>query len=64
MKGSIEIIVSPTGEIQIDAVGFKGTDCNAATKFLEKALGTTAVKQTKPEYHQPNRVKAKQRVGE
>ncbi|HZR21451.1 MAG TPA: DUF2997 domain-containing protein [Verrucomicrobiae bacterium] len=31
-----------TGEIQIDAVGFKGPDCEQATKFLEEALGVVA----------------------
>ena len=35
MKRTIEIIISSSGEIQIDAVGFKGPDCEAATKFLE-----------------------------
>ena len=30
--------VAPNGEIQIDAVGFKGTDCEKATRFLEEAL--------------------------
>ena len=39
MNRTIEIIIAPTGEIQIDAVGFKGPDCEKATKFLEEALG-------------------------
>jgi hypothetical protein len=37
-KRTIEIIVSPQGQVQIDAVGFKGPDCELATKFLEEAL--------------------------
>lgn len=62
MNKTIEIIISRTGEIQIDAVGFKGPDCEKATRFLEKALGT--VKQTvkKPEYRQHNRTANQQRV--
>jgi hypothetical protein len=51
MAKSIEVIVQPTGEVKIDAVGFKGADCEKATAFLEKALGQTESKQKKPEYH-------------
>lgn len=63
MKRTIEIIISPSGEIQIDAVGFQGADCEQATKFLEQALGLVAEKQRKPEFHQANCTKAKQRIG-
>jgi len=52
MNRAIEVIVGTTGEIQIDAVGFKGPDCAQATKFLEKALGVVGRKPQKPEYHQ------------
>ena len=54
MSRSIEVIVSPTGEIKIDAVGFKGADCEQATRFLEEALGMPTHRQRKPEYHQRN----------
>ena len=54
MSRSIEVIVSPTGEIEIDAVGFKGADCEQATKFLEVALGVVNERIKKPEYHQRN----------
>jgi Protein of unknown function (DUF2997) len=60
---SIEIIISNTGEIKIDAVGFKGPDCEAATQFLEEALGVVGKKVKKPEYHQNNRSKHQQRIG-
>jgi hypothetical protein len=49
---TIEIIVTPTGEISIDAVGFKGADCEQATRFIEEALGQTKRTIKKPEYHQ------------
>ena len=52
MNRTIEIIITPTGEIQIDAVGFKGPDCEKATKFLEEALGVVGKKVKKPKYHQ------------
>ena len=52
MKRTIEIIVSPTGEIHIEGVGFIGTSCKEATQALEEALGMVESSQTKPEYHQ------------
>lgn len=64
MKSTIEVIVAPTGEIQIDAVGFKGADCEKATRFLEEALGVVSNRVKKPEYHQVRTGKSQQRVGE
>jgi hypothetical protein len=52
MSRTIEVVVSAKGEIQIDAVGFRGADCESATQFLEAALGEIADKQHKPERHQ------------
>lgn len=48
---SIEIIVQPSGELKIDAVGFAGADCEKATAFLEQALGQINARQRKPEWH-------------
>jgi hypothetical protein len=55
MNRSIEIIIASDGAISIDAVGFKGADCDQATRFLEQALGVAAVKRRKPEYHASKR---------
>ena len=63
MNRPIEIIITPTGEIQIDAVGFKGPDCEKATQFLEEALGVVGQKRKKPEYHQQARKTNQQRLG-
>jgi hypothetical protein len=63
MNRTIEIIVSASGEIQIDAVGFKGPDCDQATKFLEEALGVVGQKIKKPEYHQRSTTRSQQRIG-
>jgi hypothetical protein len=60
---TIEVIVSPTGDINIDAVGFKGADCEQATKFLEEALGTVQQKQRKTEFLQRHKTKLQQKVG-
>ena len=63
MSRSIEILIAPDGTLTIDAVGFKGADCDQATKFLEQALGLTAGKQRKPEYHQNMRRQSQQKLG-
>ena len=62
-KRTIEIIVSPQGQVQIDAVGFKGPDCELTTRFLEEALGTIGTKTKKPEYHQRQTHQHQQRLG-
>ena len=64
MKRTLEIIISPSGEIKIDAIGFKGPDCEAATRFLEEALGVVHVRQRKPEYQRRHVTQTKQQVGE
>ena len=63
MNRSIEIIIAPDGGLTIDAVGFKGADCDQATKFLEQALGVAREKQRKPEYHQATRRQNQQTLG-
>ncbi len=61
---TIEILVTPTGEIEIDAVGFKGPDCEKATRFLEEALGAVGQKIKKPEYRQRTTTTNQQRLGQ
>jgi hypothetical protein len=63
MQRTIEIIISATGEIQIDAVGFKGPDCEQATKFLEEALGVVGQTVKKLEYQQRSVTTNQQKVG-
>jgi len=63
MKKTIEVIVSAKGEIQIDAVGFRGADCERSTRFLEEALGVVSNRAKKPEYHQSRETRLQQRAG-
>jgi hypothetical protein len=63
MKKEIEVTIRHTGELTIDAVGFKGADCEQATRFLEDALGVVATKQRKPEYHQRRSAANQQKLG-
>ena len=52
----IDVWVSPEGAITIDAVGYTGSSCEEATRFLETALGTVGRKQRTRDYYrrQPN----------
>lgn len=45
------ITISATGEVEIEAVGFKGNACEKATEALEKAMGTPGKRTKKPEYY-------------
>ena len=60
---SIEILVGPTGDVMIDAVGFSGADCDKATAFLEEVLGKVAAKQRKPEFYRKSCRKQAQKAG-
>ena len=51
MPKQIEILIQPNGEIQIEAVGFKGGACEKATAAIEQALGVAGKRQKKPEYY-------------
>lgn len=64
MPRTIEIIVSPDGQLKIDAVGFHGADCEQATRFLEAALGQVKTSQKKPEYYKQAYTRRQQRIGQ
>ncbi len=63
IKRTIEIIVSPTGDITINAIGFQGADCEKATQALEQALGVVGQKVKKPEYYARTTTRNQQRLG-
>jgi hypothetical protein len=63
MSRTIQVVITPTGEIKIDAVGFKGADCEKATAFLEAALGIERTRVRKPEFHQQARKAVQQKLG-
>jgi len=64
MKPKIEVIVSPQGEVKIDAIGYKGPACEKATRFLEGALGVITNRVKKPEYLVRNTTRTHQHIGE
>ena len=47
---SIEITIDPKGAVKIEAVNFRGSECEKSTHFLEVALGTLKNRRHKPEY--------------
>ena len=53
MSQNIEIIVSPTGQAQILTTGFAGSNCRAASRFIELALGKPTQDQLTSEFYQP-----------
>ncbi len=50
MSRHIHVKVSPTGEITVEAHGFKGNGCEAATKAIEDALGKPRERTRKPDF--------------
>lgn len=60
---TVEILISNTGQLTINAAGFSGGDCEKATAFLQQALGKLAARQRKPEFFQRARTVAQQKVG-
>ena len=50
MSRRILVRISPTGDIVVEADGFQGNGCEAATKAIEEALGHRTAHTRKPEY--------------
>jgi hypothetical protein len=65
MSRRIHVRVSPIGEITVEAHGFQGKGCEAATKAIEDALGKPRERTRKPEYwRQSQRGQHQQPLGE
>lgn len=45
----IEVTVDPAGGVKIEALEFRGAECEKATRFLECALGAVKTRRRKPE---------------
>ncbi len=52
MSRRILVRVSPTGDIQVEAEGYQGKGCEAATQAIEQALGKRTGRTLKPEHRQ------------
>lgn len=58
---TIKIEITEDGEVVIEAVGFAGKSCKAATEAFEKALGLATSTIKKPEFYQT--AQTQQKVG-
>ncbi len=52
MSKNIEIVVTPTGQTQVQTKGFAGSACRDASRFIEEALGKTTGEQLTGEFYQ------------
>lgn len=59
---TIQIDIGPAGGVLIEAIGFKGPDCEKFTKAFEEALGKVQTRKKKPEFHQQTISTTKQRA--
>lgn len=64
MSHKIQVRITPSGDITVEAHGFRGKGCEAATKAIEDALGKAGTRTRKPDYwRQSNAAKNQQRLG-
>ena len=52
MSSTIEIIVAPNGQSQVQTKGFTGSSCRQASQFIEQALGQRTSEQMAAEFYQ------------
>lgn len=51
MPQIIEVTVSPQGETVVQTKGFAGSDCLAASRWLEEALGLATAERRTAEFY-------------
>jgi hypothetical protein len=49
---TIEVVVSPQGEVSVETKGFSGPSCREASRFIEQALGQRTGELLTAEFHQ------------
>ena len=52
MSQTIEIIVAPNGQSQVQTKGFTGSSCRQASGFIEQALGQRTSEQLTADFYQ------------
>ena len=52
MTKTIEFIVKPGGSTSLETKGFAGSECRAASEFIEQALGVRTAEHLTSEFHQ------------
>ncbi|MEZ6088233.1 MAG: DUF2997 domain-containing protein [Pirellulaceae bacterium] len=49
---TIEITIAANGQAKVETKGFAGSECLAASRFLEQALGKRSEQQLTADYYQ------------
>jgi hypothetical protein len=57
----IEILVTPEGKTTVQTVGFTGSSCRDASRFIEQALGSRTAEHLTAEFHQAHSTEQHQR---
>jgi hypothetical protein len=52
MTQQIEILITPEGKASVQTVGFVGSGCREASRFLEVALGQRLAENLTAEFHE------------
>lgn len=53
-QAELQIVISPTGKVEIEVQGVQGSGCMELTRFLEEALGDVDERTFKAEYYVNN----------
>ncbi len=60
MMKTIEIIITPDGKTTVQTLGFTGSSCRDASRFIEQALGQRLDERLTAEFHQVQAVEQSQ----
>ena len=63
MTKTIEIIVTPEGKTTVQTLGFVGSSCQDASRFVEQALGQRTGEQLTAEFHQSQHTEQQTQYG-
>ena len=62
MTKTIEIVITPQGKTTVQTLGFTGSSCRDASRFLEEALGRRTGEQLTSEFYQAETASQQQRL--
>ncbi|MFN3152908.1 DUF2997 domain-containing protein [Bremerella sp.] len=63
MNRIIEITIGTDGQSRVETKGFTGSDCQAASRFLETALGRQQDQLLKPAFYQSETLRQATQTG-
>jgi len=61
LEPTIEVAISPAGEVAVTVAGCAGPSCAEVTKAIEQALGRVTADRKTPEYYRQQEVRHVQR---